>query len=177
MAEPTLTVIATAGAANANSYVTLDEAKAIMVGRPQTMAWDAATDATKNKAIVWATALLDDCMEWGGLIWQTTQALRWPRSGLADRDLRVINGQTIPTLLKRATAELANYLIQRDRTATPDVLGLGFDVGNVQGVAVTVNRQQVLDIIPDYLILMLEPFADPNPRAGGGLRTVGLQRT
>ena len=46
-----LTIIATAKATNANSYVTLAEADAYLEGRLAVTNWDAASDDSKNRAL------------------------------------------------------------------------------------------------------------------------------
>lgn len=54
-----LEIIATPGASDANSYVTLAEAETISEGFVNRSTWDAATNETKNSALVQATNDID----------------------------------------------------------------------------------------------------------------------
>lgn len=115
--------------------------------------WTSATVADKEQCIQWATRKLDE-FEWKGLRKTQTQALRWPRVGLTDRDGFYIDSASIPVWLKNAAAEYALWLFRGDRTA--DAGSITFQeqkVGSIQ----TKNLQyrpvpaSVLDMVRPYL--------------------------
>lgn len=80
-----VTIEATVGHASANSYVTLAAATTALEGRLNTTAWTAATDDTKNRALVEAQVELQ-VQAWKGTRTTATQALAWPRAGVPDVD-------------------------------------------------------------------------------------------
>ncbi len=113
-----LTIVATPGASDANSYCTLEEAETYHESRLFNTAWSGATDDLKRRALVTATRLLDDLIEWDGIPAEPeTQALQWPRSGLYTPVGAVIEATEIPQALKNAVAEYALQLLASDRIA------------------------------------------------------------
>lgn len=169
-------LIATPKATNANAYCTEAEASAYLTEeRPHTAAaWVAASTADREKAIIWATFILDNSMDWYGSRRTIEQALKWPRSGV-HWDNVWFDYDTIPSLLVKATAELAMALLKRDRTLEPDLLGKGFSKVSAGPVDITVDPEQVLPVVPTYIFSILEPLGvAKNP--GTGDRTVSLVR-
>lgn len=113
-----LVLIATAGAADANSYATVAEADLYHEGRLHASDWTSATLEKKEAALVWATQSLESTIRWDS--WQTTltQALQWPRYGMLKRSLYDwVPDNVIPQELKNATAELARHHIANDPAA------------------------------------------------------------
>jgi hypothetical protein len=113
-----VTIVATAGAADANSFVTLAEAESYILGRLNVSLWDAATDDTKNRALVEATHELN-ALYWIGKRASSTQSLAWPRDWAVDPDDP--NGDyyaatEIPARLKWATEELALQFVKAGTT-------------------------------------------------------------
>ncbi len=122
-----VTIDATAGGANANSYLTLSDAQAIvdgMVEDADVTAWGSATDDQKNRALYTATQRLDR-ERFIGARATDTQALQWPRTGVRKPDTYVNTYATgfpfrisedyftdteIPDQVKRAQVVLAVYL-------------------------------------------------------------------
>jgi hypothetical protein len=168
------TLISTAKASNANSYV--DEATAtayLTERRLHTSAWSSASEADREKALMWATQILDKGMDWFGAIRTTTQALRWPRSGVETDDGIAFNYDTIPTILEEATAELAFLLLQKDRMKEPEVLGQGFRKGRVGSLEVEeIDINMTLALIPAHIIAMLDLLGEPKP--GRQVRSSGV---
>ncbi len=109
---------ATVGGADSNSYATVSEADAYHVGHLYPEAWTAATADQKVNALITATRLLDENINWIG--WQMTagQALAWPRAGALYRSGFAIPNGIIPQQVKNATAEFARLLI--DAGAMPN---------------------------------------------------------
>lgn len=142
----------------------------------------------KEKALVWATSLLDAMMEWEGVItepgtWNGTeqvgiQALRWPRYPVANRDGNgYLNKDTIPADIERATVELALVLLTSDRFAMPSLLGQGIQSASVGSLSVTVSKDQVEDLIPPNIYALVAHLGRPIPQAHtGGTRRFPVTR-
>ena len=83
-----ISIDATVGGANANSYLTLADAQAIVDGFVQdadVTAWATATTDQKNRALFTATQRLDRERYLGARA-TDTQALQWPRTGVRKPD-------------------------------------------------------------------------------------------
>jgi hypothetical protein len=122
-----VTIDATAGGANANSYLTLSDAQDIvdgMVEDADVTAWASATTDQKNRALYTATQRLDR-ERFIGARTNDTQALQWPREGVRKPDTYVrtytsgfpfrltedyYTNSEIPDQVKRAQVVLAVYL-------------------------------------------------------------------
>ena len=123
------TIDATAGGANANSYMTLTEANTFveaMISSTDVSKWTTGTDDTRNRALAAAAQRLDRERFLGARA-TDTQALQRPRTASASqtptintpirtgssvpRSLRIYFTDTeIPDQVKRAQIELAVYL-------------------------------------------------------------------
>lgn len=167
-----VTVIATVGDPTANSYLTLAEAQTYR--DTQTVAspgWDSATTDQKNRALVTATRLLDENVEWKGYASSATQALQWPRTFMTrDRALLLWppgaqpfdywnsfyeDPTQIPQRLKNATAELARQLLEADRQSDDDLSRMqitGIDAG---GVKINFKGYTRSEVIPDTVFYMV----------------------
>jgi hypothetical protein len=120
-----LSIVATAGAADANSFVLLTEAETYMEGRGNKALWAAASEGDKNIALVEATRDIDALdVKYTGYRTDDTQALAWPRQWAVDLSNPVnsyFDTDEIPTALKNATCELAFQYI---KAGTTDVAAL-----------------------------------------------------
>lgn len=103
------TLVATAGATNANSYISVAGADGIADSMVGTLAWSSATEANKIKALITATNGLET-LKWTGSRSSTTQALAWPRKEASCGD-KTIDDDEIPRELELATFDLANALL------------------------------------------------------------------
>ena len=134
----TLVIVATVGAADANSYITLAEAKAYCEANLYAAEWDAMTDVQKNAAIVMATRLLDaDKWLWSGTATSSSQALCWPRVGMISRNGYSVPDNMIPRELKDATAEFARQLVVSDRQQDNDPVRQG--IASVRAGTVSIS--------------------------------------
>ncbi len=122
-----ITIDATVGGANANSYQTLADAQSIVDGMVQdadVTAWAAATTDAKNRALYTATQRLDR-ERFIGARSTDTQALQWPRTGVRKPDTYIntyavgfpfrittdyYTDTEIPDQIKKAQVMLAVYL-------------------------------------------------------------------
>lgn len=103
------TVVATAGSASANSYLSIASAEAIADTMLGTLAWTTASSDHKARALITATNGLET-LQWVGERSSTTQALAWPRKNANCGD-KTIASTTIPREVELATFDLANALI------------------------------------------------------------------
>jgi hypothetical protein len=119
----TVTIDASVGGANANSYLTVADADAIANLRLGTLAWEAATVTTDDKAraLIAATGYLDQ-LQWIGDKATTAQALLWPRSGAECGD-KVHSSSIIPPEIQDGTFDLANALLTTPTLLTPSPAG------------------------------------------------------
>lgn len=105
------------GLAEATSYVSVEDADDIIVVNIHADArWSALDDPTKEKLLSWASRYLDSHAKWYGTRVSGTQALRWPREDVTDRDGILIPSDSVPRQLKVAVASLATALIDTDRS-------------------------------------------------------------
>ncbi len=172
-----ITVDATVGGANANSYITVAYASTYFEGRLNVGNWTAASAGDKDISVVMATRVLDDWVDWEGyrVDEEEDQALRWPRYGAVSRDGFAFDSDVIPGFLQRATAELALFLLGSDLTAEPDTKGFKeLSVGSLRLVIDRADRDGAT-LIPDAVKAMIEPYG--RVRARGGSMSAGLVRT
>lgn len=122
-----VTIDATVGGANANSYLTLAAAQALIDGFVEdddVVAWGTATTDQKNRALTSATQRLDRERFLGARA-TDTQALQWPRTGVRKPDTYIntyavgfpfrittdyFTDTEIPTQVQYAQCVLAVYL-------------------------------------------------------------------
>ena len=117
MTQTAITIDATVGGTDTNSYLTLIECDDLIHARPFHSKWDLITDdEEKNAALVWATRLLSD-FTWTGLIASQTQKQAWPRSSVYDNDGREYLSTVYPEFLTVACSELAYYIATEARLA------------------------------------------------------------
>jgi hypothetical protein len=122
-----VTINATAGDANANSYITLTDANTLvdaMISSADVQKWATGNTDSRHRALAAATQRLDRERFLGARA-TDTQALQWPRTGVRKPDTYVNTYATgfpfrisedyftdteIPDQVKRAQVELAVYL-------------------------------------------------------------------
>jgi len=147
-----ITIVATAGAANANSYLTLTDAQALVDGLLEdddVVAWASATTDQKNRALYTATQRIDRERFLGARA-TDTQALQWPRTGVRRPDTYINTYATgfpfrittdyftdteIPDQIKKALVVLSVYL--QNNKASLNLTGLeDYKRVGVGGIAV-----------------------------------------
>jgi hypothetical protein len=124
-----VTVTATAGASNANSYLTVAEADVYFNTRLYCSSWTAASAEDKARALIMACRHIEERAEWdesmAGERSTTTQALAWPRSGALTREGdEYLDDATVPSMIKNAQAEQALAELAKNRTGDPSARGL-----------------------------------------------------
>lgn len=164
-----LTLVATAGASNANSYATVAEGNTYHEAHLYASTWNPAIDAKKAQALVWATRLLDEHIDWDGEKATTTQALRWPRTGMEDLDGIDVDDDVIPQKVKDATAELARLLIAADLTTEASESSIAkLKVGAIE-IEYGSPEMAVSETIPDAVFFMLRQWGVVRKRGSGAI--------
>ncbi len=169
-------IIATPGAADANSYATLLEAAAYFTDRlPLVPSWSAVADQTA--ALIMATRVLDlmsvarrtlriskdgtkyfyTSRAWTGAPATTTQALAWPRIGMYDLNGNLIASTVIPQMLKNAECELAGQLNAADTTLDNPIIVGGITSVKAGSVAVTFKEDIAAQVLPMTVLNLMPP--------------------
>jgi len=152
-----MTIDATIAGATSDSYMTTVEALAYHGARLHNDEWSDASGTEREKALKWATRLLDN-LNWMGRQWDDIQALRWPRIEVPDREGSFWDFDEIPVWLKNAQAELAWLLLISDPTREAGTKG--FHMIKVGPITMQINPddrsmtiyQSVLDMVNPYVL-------------------------
>jgi hypothetical protein len=132
------TLVATAGASNANVFADQATADAYMEARPFASVWEGEDDDdVKERALLFATKILDR-LKWAGTKADADQALSWPRrfaptleadadpdiiaENFIDESMAFYDETTIPQFLQDATCELALALLATTDPFLRDVI-------------------------------------------------------
>jgi hypothetical protein len=172
------TIVATAGAANANSFQTLVEAQAYFDSRVAVAGWDNADD--QNALLIMATRVMEMTLSpyrmfvppkggqsgyyrtrptWTGLPTSSTQALSWPRTGMYNRNGFAIADSVIPQDLKNAHAELAGALGTKDLMLDNDIAVQGITSVKAGSVSVSFadGAAMTAKTLPESVLYLLVP--------------------
>jgi hypothetical protein len=132
-----------------NSYVSLAAANEIATSRLFTTPWDASTDATRETALITATALLDR-LQWNGSPIALTQSLAWPR--VSDRCHPGYPLTTeVPAAIVTATVEFAIHLLTAGEHAGAPVMH------RMLGDSVAKYFPTIADEYPKHVRRLIEP--------------------
>ncbi len=153
-----VTLIATSGATNANSYITLADAETYFETRLHKSSWDDETDDNKTIALIWATRLLDDYFIWDGFKVSTGQALMWPRSNIFDIEGNSVSSGSIPTFLANATAEYAMFLLDEDKSIEDGTKG--FSRITLSGLDIYIDKNDRKGVIPQSVYAMVRNYGE-----------------
>ena len=154
----TITIIATPGASNANSYVTLANAETFFESRLHKTDWTDATDANKNIALAWATRLLDDYIAWDGMIASSTQALMWPRTLIHNTEGYPVSSGSIPSFLSEATSEFGMFLLADDVSIEKGEKG--FKRLTLPGLDIYTDKRDRKGVIPQSVFAMVRDYGE-----------------
>lgn len=171
-------IIATPGAADANSFITLAEFAYYHERRLPLDPPVITTGDTAARNVIMATRILSAMVvpkrtlrwdrngkpyhytsrTWTGTVTTSTQALAWPRTGMYDRFGRELADDTIPVDLKDATSELAGQLGSlADRTLDNDVSAQG--ITRIKAGSVELEFKELIEsqVLPEAVLSLLVP--------------------
>lgn len=146
------------GTADANSYASVADADDYHAGHLYAGTWTAADQQQREKALIMATRLLDEHVEWQGAKADDGNGLQWPRTGAYDRGGWLIGNNEVPADLKRAAAEFARLLLVEDRTAFDEPETAGFKSVRAGSLAFEVETVDRRRLIPSRVAAMIAPF-------------------
>lgn len=167
-----LTLDATVGGQNSNSYTTAAEGDTYHEARLYATDWTGATTANKEAALVWATRVLDYSFEWTGAKYTLEQALRWPRFGALNRDGELFGSDEIPAELKDAVAELARLLIASNRPGEKGTEGL--KRLKVDVIELEFDKLDRIPTVPDDVYQMIAHLGRLRSVASSGGQTTAV---
>jgi hypothetical protein len=180
------------GKVDANSYADMAAGDAYHDGHLYAAAWTGASNDDKEKALVFATRLIDAEYQFNGFRGHDEQALQWPRERCVDPDKGVaawpillprlgtyVANDVVPKAVVDATCELARELLIADRTAAPAGEGIhsAYTAHTVSGGIsdisnTTYDKSDTRPIISKVAQAMLGKFGVRVGEAGGAVRLV-----
>jgi hypothetical protein len=156
-----ITIIATPGASNANSYCTLAEANTYhdesRYHSKET--WLEFSSSDRSRGLIWATRLLDEMVTWHGSIVDSSAALRWPRYNVWHEDGYMITQTDVPQFVKDATSEFAYHLLQEDRTLETNRDTIGYEVIQIGDLKLKVDKFTHKPIMPPSVWMIIRDYA------------------
>lgn len=126
------------GLSNATSFCSLDFADTFLTLGGKRLEWMIMPTTSREEFLIQASYLLDEQYKWKGQRTVSTSGLRWPRSGVRDRDGIPFDQNEIPLSLQKATAVLAYHLSR------------GFELQGTPGAGLTRLRVDVIDLRFDH---------------------------
>ena len=138
--------------ASADSYADLATADAYLTGE----VWKTLTIGVKESLLRRATELLDD-LDWRGRKnTEQENALVWPRYGMYDREGILLDDESVPVFLQRATCRLALHLYDNEPGITGDQ-----DISELKVGSVSLKFEETVQsiaTIPDYIKKMFRYY-------------------
>jgi hypothetical protein len=150
----------------ANSYATVAELDAYANDKVDGVNF--TDEADKQKHLMLATQRIE-FEEFKGYLVYTDSVLSFPRSGLLDKDNRIITATAIPEGIKKATFELAIYIKNSgtDITAPNDTQNYKkTKVGEID-VEFKDYQANATDLLNPFVWAFIQPFLKSS---GGGIR-------
>ena len=147
-----LVLITTAGGKDSNSYASIQDGNTYHEGHSQGETWAAATEDARSRALVTATRQLDAWFDWDGDVAFADQVLLWPRKGVVGRTGYLLDGETIPAVIRDATAELA-----RSRLGGAGPTDDADDIKRLKAgpVDITFRDARETFVIPEAVLIMV----------------------
>ena len=168
-------LVVSIGSVTANSYATRAEADAYAGDRLHSAAWTAAAADDKDRALLWATKILDTRVKWAGIISDYRQALAWPRSDVSSLNSgQYFLSTEIPPFVKQAQIELAIALLTEDRTLDPGSAGIS-SLSVPGAVSLTFDKTGQPPVLPQQVRDLIAPYGSFD--SGGSMRVLPIART
>lgn len=136
------------------SYLTMDEATDILTYTVGSEPWLSLPDTNKNASLVQASFLLDSNFDWMGSVTDQSQELRWPRTGVFDRDGRPIPSDTVPKELNQAVALMALHLSSAGGISTVSTNLKSLKVGPIS-LSMDSDESISSQVIPKMIVSLL----------------------
>jgi len=168
-----ITLDATVGGTDSNSYVTLDEANTYFLSRANSSEWNNITDDEIKKSLLISATDRLDFEKYDGFLSNTSQALSFPRYDLPLIDGRDVDN-IIPKQVKKATFELAIHLAtvdisKKDLVDAPiEELKVG-SIGLKYKIDKNDNATSSSSELPSFVLYLL---SDLSYTAGNGVMSV-----
>jgi hypothetical protein len=156
----------------ANSYAAVSDADAYHLNHPYSATWDAATTDQKTRALITATRLIDEQVEWNGVVHNSAQALLWPRAGMYYQNEWYIPLTVIPQKLMDAVSEFARQILDDNRMADDQLSTQGITGIQAGDVDITFTGYSRAKVIPDAVYYMLRPWGSIRNRSEATSRLV-----
>lgn len=134
------------------------------------------TASSREKALMWATQLLDAMMQWYGTKRTNEQSLWFPATGLVDENGMNYDFDTIPAILEVATAELAQHLLTRDVFKLPAALVQGVVEAQIGPLKAKIDDKQQIAVIPENILSLLSTLGSLESEAQKGSMVVQMRR-
>lgn len=160
------TVIATVGAADANSYETVVAADSYFGDSYGRSRWALASQSDREALMITASRSLDQYMSWSGRRSTDTQSMEFPREGAYDRSGNLYPNNVIPTPVRYATFELAYYMLENGGALS--FADQTVDRVKVSSIEIEFSPRSTDVGIPDFIENMLNTLGDPIIVGGGG---------
>lgn len=167
---PIVTVEDGSGLRDANSYISRADANTYFSTHLYPGAWATATDDNKDTALIMATRVLDNAVDWNGVRRTYEQALGWPRAAVYDRNAELLPHDVIPRRLKEAVAELATHLLGSDRTAERESIGI--KSVKVDTIDIEFDRHDLKPVLPPSVVDMIDDFGSIKGTGFGSVKLV-----
>ncbi len=121
-----MTLIATLGAVNSNSYVTESEADSYMENRAFAFStWNSYNSTLKEQLLITSSQALDWYANWKGYKVSEYQSMAWPRSSVIRGSGEEVLETELPLEVKTAVYEMAISFFGGDRTEDDPLAGFG----------------------------------------------------
>ena len=152
------------GSVSATSYASVVEGNAYHDAHLYGSAWSSAKTDTKERALMMATRILDERVNWVGRKATDAQALRWPRSSVVDADGYTVSSTVVPVTIKNAVIEFARLLIDTDTTAARDDEGV--KSMKLDSLAIEYDKTDQKNAIPQTVREMVADYGVAPARGG-----------
>jgi hypothetical protein len=179
------------GKVDANSYADVADGDAYHDGHLYAAAWSGATNDDKEKALVFATRLIDSQFQFNGWRAHDEQALQWPRERCQDPDRGLpvtilllpsgayVDSNIVPKTVMDAACEMARELLIANRTASAPGEGIHSAYtahmvsGGVSDISnTTYDKSDTRPMISKVAQAMLAKFGAPIKSGSGAVRLI-----
>lgn len=136
------------------SYLTIEEATELLTNTIGAESWLSLTESNKNASLIQASFLLDSNFDWLGSITDQAQELRWPRTGVVDRDNRQIPSNMVPQSIKYATALMALHLTKAGGISTVTTNLKSLKVGPIS-LSMDSDESITSQVVPKMIVSLI----------------------